>query len=196
MQTALKWLLYSVLSITGLLVVLFIFYGYPFLKDIAESMQPCKDTTVYITVTDALAHKDTACHVFLYNQGLTEIPPELFQLSHLRVLRMPYNAFSSFPEEVTKLYTLRQLDLSGNNLGSISPSIGNLKKLRVLNLNKTNIADLPKEIGELSKLEAIHLSGNRLTQEPEALKNRTRRIAIDYTNNPFWVRDVPTNPGY
>lgn len=172
-------------GLLGLFTIILVFIVYPFLKDIRMSQQPCKDTAVYTSVSEALAHKDTACDVWLGSRGLTTVPPELQQLPHLRILILSHNAFSSFPEEVTKLHTLVRLDLSNNNLGSIPPSIGALKELRILNLDETNIADLPKEIGELPKLEVITLSGNQFTKRPAVLENTKRKIIVDYTYNPF-----------
>ncbi|MCI5157124.1 MAG: hypothetical protein D3906_01555 [Candidatus Electrothrix sp. AUS1_2] len=57
----------------------------------------------------------------LKDQGLTKLPPELFQLKHLSVLYLSYNQLSSLPPEIVQLTNLALLWLHGNPL--VSPPI-------------------------------------------------------------------------
>ncbi|MEL7076518.1 MAG: leucine-rich repeat domain-containing protein [Cyanobacteria bacterium J06582_2] len=54
---------------------------------------------------------------------LTELPPEIAQLTNLTVLYLDSNSLSSLPPEITQLTNLTVLYLNGNSLSSL-PQIG------------------------------------------------------------------------
>ncbi|MCI5129511.1 MAG: GTPase, partial [Candidatus Electrothrix sp. AUS3] len=82
----------------------------------------------------------------LSQQGLTELPPELFQL-----------------EQLTKLY------FGDNQLTELLPKIVQLEQLIELDLSYNQITSLPPQIAQLSKLELLWLHGNPLTSPPYEL---------------------------
>lgn len=86
-------------------------------------------------------------------------------LSELRVLSLPFNAFSGdFPSEIGNLRSLEVLELQGNSFtGQLPSELGNLKFLRILNLGYNSLARaVPKELSNCHMLEILDLAGNEL----------------------------------
>ena len=98
------------------------------------------------------------------------IPPEIVELTELRVLNLENNKLTgSIPAELGSLVNLEILDLgdwwaANNDLtGSIPPQLGNLSNLKVLDLSGNGFTGaIPPEIGKLSKLEELNLGDNPL----------------------------------
>jgi internalin A len=82
----------------------------------------------------------------LSEQELTELPPELFELTNLTALV-----------------------LKGNQLTDLPPEIVQLTNLTTLYLYDNQLTTLPPEIVQLPKLRALHLDGNPLTSPPYEL---------------------------
>ena len=103
------------------------------------------------------------------------LPPELGNLTHLRVLDLHDNSnFRKWPElnwrippELGHLANLEVLDLGSNYLDEgIPPQLGNLANLRVLNLgshimkwteDKNIFWKIPPQLGNLAKLEEVDI---------------------------------------
>ncbi|MCZ8356807.1 MAG: leucine-rich repeat domain-containing protein [Microcystis sp. LE19-388.1G] len=60
------------------------------------------------------AKDEGARRLYLYNKNLTEIPPEIAQLTSLRFLHLSNNQISEIPESLAQLTCLGHLDLSNN----------------------------------------------------------------------------------
>lgn len=54
---------------------------------------------------------------------LTEFPPEVFELTHLKTLNLHYNAIQTIPEDIVKLKNLEILGLERNHITQISPVV-------------------------------------------------------------------------
>ena len=94
------------------------------------------------------------------------IPPEIGNLSHLKVLDVDENQISgTIPAELGNLTELKYVDLSANSLSdNIPPELGNLTQLKYLNLTGNNLSgNIPPELGNLSELIALSLRFNELT---------------------------------
>ncbi len=94
------------------------------------------------------------------------LPPELGQLSNLKVLIAPINNLSgTVPPELGQLANLELLDFSINDLaGTIPPALGDLANLKWLGLAGNQITGpIPPELGRLSNLLVLSLGANRLT---------------------------------
>ena len=102
-----------------------------------------------------------------YQAGLTgPIPPELGNLSSLRILNLRRNALTgAIPPELGNLANLERLDLRVNDLtGAIPPELGNLASLESLSFSSNDLTGpIPPELGNLANLELLYLYSNDLT---------------------------------
>ena len=81
--------------------------------------------------------KKTVLHLF--NQGLTDLPPELFELTHLEELGLSGNQLTTLPRQLVNLSQLRVLYLSNNQLTTLPLAICRLRQLKVLYLSLIHI---------------------------------------------------------
>ncbi|MBD2459869.1 leucine-rich repeat domain-containing protein [Oscillatoria sp. FACHB-1407] len=115
----------------------------------------------------------------LSGMNLTELPPEIGKLTHLKTLilgRQGYdegsrsekltNNLTTLPPEIGNLTQLERLKIWNNCLIKLPPEIGQLQNLKWLDLSENRLKALPPEIGELKKLGLLNLSNNQLNQLP------------------------------
>ena len=94
------------------------------------------------------------------------IPPSLGQLSQLTALMLCDNALSgSIPAELGGLTELRRFDLARNQLsGSIPVELGRLSNLSHLDLSGNQLSGtIPSELGQLVNLTDLNLAANELS---------------------------------
>ena len=91
-----------------------------------------------------------------------ELPPELGDLTSLKMLTFNGVGSGGIPPELGNLTNLRELRLYGEFTGAIPPELGNLANLRHLNLYGKLTGEIPPELGGLANLESLHL-GDQLT---------------------------------
>ena len=108
----------------------------------------------------------------LSSKGITNLPPELFQLVNLKELDLKYNQFTVLPPELFQLNSLTTLDLSNNQLMRLPPEIGKLTKMKALDLSNNQLAALPSEICKLRNLQQLLLWDNPLTSPPYEIANQ------------------------
>ena len=102
------------------------------------------------------------------NQLKGEIPPELANLTNLRLLALGGNELTGpIPTWLGSLTNLEELYLWENELtGTIPAELGSLVNLKELWLSKNQLTgEIPVELGSLSNLELLSLSANQLTGE-------------------------------
>ena len=104
---------------------------------------------------------------------LTEIPEEVFELTHLKMLKLNNNLISELPESFGDLAKLTYLDLGGNQLSELPEIIGNLTNLGHLSLSGSSLSELPEVIGNLTNLTYLSLWGNKLSELPKSIGNLT-----------------------
>ena len=83
-------------------------------------------------------------------------------MQHLTSLYLNDNNLTRIPPEISRLTCLVQLDLSCNKLRNLPPEIGELVTLRELLLHNNYLRNLPLEMGKLFKLQILGLKGNPL----------------------------------
>ena len=120
--------------------------------------------------------------------GLTEIPPEVFELEWLEELDLRRNKITVVPPEIQALKHLKELDLRGNALRKVADVKGlilnyNFYQKAKSQLSPQNIAGLRvrdtefADIFSLPNLTTLDLSYNNLTSLPKSitrLENLTR----------------------
>ncbi|MBN1926800.1 MAG: gliding motility-associated C-terminal domain-containing protein [Prolixibacteraceae bacterium] len=128
---------------------------------------------------------DDGCNVTeigLGENNLTgEFPPELYTLTSLVSIDVPFNNISgTIAPGIGNLTQLQHIGFGRNQLtGSIPPEIGNLTELVDLWLENHLTGEIPVEIGNLTKLETLALGTNDLSgQIPTTIGNLTSLINL------------------
>ena len=93
------------------------------------------------------------------------LSPTLWTFNHLTALYLRDNGISRIPPEISRLRNLIKLDLSKNKIRSLPAEIGDMIELTELNLSHNLLRILPNEIGRLFKLKSLGLQGNPLLPE-------------------------------
>lgn len=101
--------------------------------------------------------------------GLREIPPEVWELSHLIKLDLSGNRLKALPPEIGRLTALERLYLYDNRLESLPPEIGGLSHLQWLDLDDNRLTTLPPELARLQQLTHLQLQYNRWTAFPDVI---------------------------
>lgn len=90
-----------------------------------------KDLKDLVVLQGSIVSHDV--QLFLYNNMLTRLPEELFQLSNLTVLSLRQNQLTHIPPAISRLVNLRDLSLSANKLKYLPWELFLLPKLKILN---------------------------------------------------------------
>lgn len=106
--------------------------------------------------------ENNSTYLSLQNSKLTELPPEIGQLTNLKYLYLIGNKLTELPPEIGQLTNLRELYLDGNKLTELPPEIGQLTNLQILHLNRNKLTELPPNIGQLKNLQRLNLDEDQL----------------------------------
>ncbi|CAN8279553.1 unnamed protein product [Cochlearia groenlandica] len=101
-----------------------------------------------------------------HNSFSGEFPPEIFNITTLKVLDFSQNNFSGrFPRGVSSLKNLTHLNALSNSFsGSLPIDFALLENLKVLNLAGSYFTgSIPSQYGSFKSLEFLHLGGNLLS---------------------------------
>jgi internalin A len=134
-----------------------------------------------------------ATELDLSDLGLTELPPELWQLNNLRWLNLFYNQLTNLPSEIGQLTKLQALWLNGNSLRELPPEIGQLNQLGVLLIQSNQLSSLPPEIGKLESLISLKLYDNELSELPPEIGHLTNLKELELSWNP--LKSLPPEIG-
>lgn len=110
---------------------------------------------------------------------IRNLSPSLWRLDFLTALFLNDNHLTKIPPEISKLAQLKQLDLSSNKLRSLPSELGDLVTLRELLLCNNSLRLLPNELGKLFQLQTLGLQGNPLPQDVLTIneeKNGTAKL--------------------
>ncbi|ELS31914.1 MULTISPECIES: COR domain-containing protein [Pseudanabaena] len=100
---------------------------------------------------------------------LTAIPQEIFQLTNLKELHIPFNQITQIPDSICNLANLTLLDLSSNQITQIPDVICNLVNLTQLYFGCNQITQIPDAIANLANLTLLHLSNNHISNITDKL---------------------------
>jgi hypothetical protein len=119
----------------------------------------------------------------LSNKGLTELPPEIGQLTELRSLYLNNNQLTRLPSELFMLPNLRRLSLRNNQISELPPEISRLSNLTVLVLSQNQLASLPSGISRLTHLYELDLGSNAFSSLPSELWQLRSLIDLNLAGN-------------
>ncbi len=88
------------------------------------------------------------------------------KFTNLTSIYLSNNQLAQIPPEIEKLTNLTILDLSNNQLTEIPPQIEKLTNLMLLELSNNQLTQVPHEIVKLTNLTRLYLHNNQLTQVP------------------------------
>ncbi|MBS4171098.1 leucine-rich repeat domain-containing protein [Neochlamydia sp. AcF95] len=125
--------------------------------------------------------------------GLTYLPPEIWQLSHLQALNLSNNQLTVIPSSIGGLSQLQMLYLNFNQLTAIPAEIGQLSQLQMFRLDSNLLTAVPATIGQLSQLRELWLCNNQLTTIPIEVGQLSQLQTLDLTNNK--LTNIPAEVG-
>jgi small GTP-binding protein len=132
----------------------------------------------------------------LSSNNLTELPPAIIQLTNLTRLNLSDNNLTGLPSVIEQLTSLTTLILGGNNLTKLPSVVGRLTNLSRLEAWDCNLKYLPYELFELNNLIELHLDNNQLTHLPHQVKQliNLSQLELNYNELTFLPPEIVELP--
>lgn len=134
-------------------------------------------------LTIKLSIAQSTDRVDLSNCELSQLPPELFELTNLLELSLAGNQLTQLPPELGRLSCLQRLVLAGNWLEQLPQELWGLTQLEGLWVHGNMLRELPQQVGQLTKLKMLSLAGNQLQQVPDSLTELVRLQDLNLSGN-------------
>lgn len=109
--------------------------------------------------------------LYLSDNSLANLPPELELLQNLQILALDFNNFKILPPVVCSLKQLSILYLGNNRLKDLPQELSFLQNLHTLWIEANYFTFLPVVICELPLLKTLHAGYNPIRNIPTELKN-------------------------
>ncbi|XP_061577410.1 leucine-rich repeat-containing protein 10 [Cololabis saira] len=149
---------------------------------------------------------DELVKLYLSDNNLSSLPPDLQGLRKLQLLALDFNRFEELPAAVCRLPELCILYLGNNRLHRLPRELSELKELntlwletncftnfpkvvckltnlKTLHFGYNQICSLPKDLSHLEELRSIWLAGNLLTEYPPVLLEMPFLAVVDVDRN-------------
>ncbi len=110
----------------------------------------------------------------LGGMGLTKLPEEIGQATHLTRLSLRGNQLITLPAEIGLLTNLNFLSAADNTIEWLPAEIGQLTQLTQLNLKNNRLAELPIEMLDLDRLDLLRLDRNKLELPDDIIRKWDR----------------------
>lgn len=130
-------------------------------------------------------------------EKLTEIPPELFDLTWLEVLDISNNKIETIPDNIKRLSKLEKLQLRENQITILPVNIGILVCLKEIDLSDNRLTTLPNTFSRLVNLRSLRLINNWLRAVPECISQLSSLLELHLSANqissvPSWLVTLPS----
>ncbi|XP_058622606.1 leucine-rich repeat-containing protein 10 [Onychostoma macrolepis] len=113
---------------------------------------------------------DELIKLYLSDNHLSNLPPELRNLQKLQLLALDFNCFEELPLVVCSLVQLNILYLGNNRLYRLPKELRQLTELKTLWLETNCFTKFPRVICELPNIKTLHLGYNQLRSLPTELE--------------------------
>lgn len=138
---------------------------------------------------------DTLEVLDLSDNNLSELPENLSQLKHLKIIFFARNKFTVFPKVLASCKSLKMIGFKSNQIETV-PENAFPKFMNWLILTDNQIKVLPKSIGDCQLLQKFLIAGNQLSALPIELQKCTHlellRVAANkLTSIPDWLLEMP-----
>ncbi|XP_051545385.1 leucine-rich repeat-containing protein 10-like [Myxocyprinus asiaticus] len=107
--------------------------------------------------------------LYLSDNHLSSLPPELRNLQKLQLLALDFNCFEELPLVVCSLLQLNILYLGNNRLYGLPRELCKLTELKTLWLETNSFTKFPRVVCELPNIKTLHLGYNQLRSLPSEL---------------------------
>jgi Leucine-rich repeat (LRR) protein len=121
--------------------------------------------------------------LYLNENAIRVLPPELFTLQKLEFLYLYYNRLDAIPPQIAALKGLLGMYFTGNNISAIPPEVFTMTKLRKLQVNQTKLTEAPAALCELTELRHLNLAANAIETLPECIGRLTKLRVCDFSDN-------------
>jgi muconolactone delta-isomerase len=132
--------------------------------------------------TEILELADSLEVLDLSGNALSDLPPELEQLTKLKIIFASNNQFTHLPEVLGKLPNLEMIGFKTNKIKVVSEE-SLPTQLRWLILTDNEIEVLPDSLGERPRLRKLALAGNCIKQLPNSMENSVNLELIRLSAN-------------
>lgn len=123
-------------------------------------------------------------HLDLSSNGLSSLPSEAFSLKLLIEINLSHNRFTTVPTCLFEMEALEHLLISSNKLIEIpSNDLQRLPRIATLALENNNISKVPPEICLLPNLSSLKLDGNTFRQPRQSILQQGTTAILDYLRN-------------
>ncbi|KAG9280940.1 leucine-rich repeat-containing protein 10 [Astyanax mexicanus] len=107
--------------------------------------------------------------LYLSDNHLSSLPPELHNLQKLQLLALDFNCFEELPSVVCSLRQLNILYLGNNRLYKLPKELAKLSELKTLWLETNCFITFPSVVCKLPNLKTLHLGYNQFRSLPGEL---------------------------
>ncbi|KAM6937498.1 leucine-rich repeat-containing protein 10 [Xenentodon cancila] len=114
---------------------------------------------------------DELVKLYLSDNNLSSLPPDLQGLRKLQLLALDFNCFEELPATVCRLPQLSILYLGNNRLHRLPRELSELKELNTLWLETNCFTNFPKVVCKLTNLKTLHLGYNQIRSLPKELSH-------------------------
>jgi hypothetical protein len=150
-----------------------------------------------LNLNQALKNPAKVCVFEADTQWVTDLPPEIWQLTKLKQLSLSGGIRSDISQgklmgisgDIDSLSDLKLLNLHNNSLKEIPHNIGALINLEELDLSSNYLESLPEEVWTLNKLKVLNLNYNDFTELPEEISQLNELEELDLLGNQISLED-------
>jgi Leucine-rich repeat (LRR) protein len=113
--------------------------------------------------------------LFLDDNRLVQIAPELCRLPNILNLQLNNNCISILPDNLLEFTRLKYLGLGKNEFTSFPVRVCDIDSLENLILDENGLTEVPDDIQKLDRLKVFSLAINKLSSLPDAFANMRNR---------------------